>query len=187
MEGNTAKWCKIMFLLNGRRNWIFFFNLVYWFWRHSDLMKHICYKHDHVEKKEVGILIFVREIKHFWCTFLQVSQACYVFLNQRRISYYTSIRQIANILTCFSCRVINQYLFLFVIYLEFTFLNLFEGKREIEIKIIIWDLIRVIMTWFLIMWSWVLIRHPAVTELWIVLTACDHLSRVPYCNYLPCE
>lgn len=150
-------------------------------------MKHICYKHDHVEKKEVGILIFVREIKHFWCTFLQVSQACYVFLNQRRISYYTSIRQIANILTCFSCRVINQYLFLFVIYLEFTFLNLFEGKREIEIKIIIWDLIRVIMTWFLIMWSWVLIRHPAVTELWIVLTACDHLSRVPYCNYLPCE
>lgn len=187
MEGNTAKWCKIMFLLNGRRNWIFFFNLVYWFWRHSDLMKHICYKHDHVEKKEVGILIFVREIKHFWCTFLQVSQACYVFLNQRRISYYTSIRQIANILTCFSCRVINQYLFLFVIYLEFTFLNLFEGKREIEIKIIIWDLIRVIMTWFLIMWSWVLIRHPAVTELWIVLTACDHLSRVPHCNYLPCE
>lgn len=150
-------------------------------------MKHICYKHDHVEKKEVGILIFVREIKHFWCTFLQVSQACYVFLNQRRISCYTSIRQIANILTCFSCRVINQYLFLFVIYLEFTFLNLFEGKREIEIKIIIWDLIRVIMTWFLIMWSWVLIRHPAVTELWIVLTACDHLSRVPYCNYLPCE
>lgn len=150
-------------------------------------MKHICYKHDHVEKKEVGILIFVREIKHFWCTFLQVSQACYVFLNQRRISYYTSIRQIANILTCFSCRVINQYLFLFVIYWEFTFLNLFEGKREIEIKIIIWDLIRVIMTWFLIMWSWVLIRHPAVTELWIVLTACDHLSRVPYCNYLPCE
>lgn len=150
-------------------------------------MKHICYKHDHVEKKEVGILIFVREIKHFWCTFLQVSQACYVFLNQRRISYYTSIRQIANILTCFSCRVINQYLFLFVSYLEFTFLNLFEGKREIEIKIIIWDLIRVIMTWFLIMWSWVLIRHPAVTELWIVLTACDHLSRVPYCNYLPCE
>lgn len=150
-------------------------------------MKHICYKHDHVEKKEVGILIFVREIKHFWCTFLQVSQACYVFLNQRRISYYTSIRQIANILTCFSCRVINQYLFLFVIYLEFTFLNLFEGKREIEIKIIIWDLIRVIMTWFLIMWSWVLIRHPAVTELWIVLTACDHLSRVPHCNYLPCE
>lgn len=121
-------------------------------------MKHICYKHDHVEKKEVGILIFVREIKHFWCTFLQVSQACYVFLNQRRISCYTSIRQIANILTCFSCRVINQYLFLFVIYLEFTFLNLFEGKREIEIKIIIWDLIRVIMTWFLIMWSWVLIR-----------------------------
>lgn len=101
-------------------------------------MKHICYKHDHVEKKEVGILIFVREIKHFWCTFLQVSQACYVFLNQRRrISYYTSIRQIANILTCFSCRVINQYLFLFVIYWEFTFLNLFEGKREIEIKIII--------------------------------------------------
>lgn len=100
-------------------------------------MKHICYKHDHVEKKEVGILIFVREIKHFWCTFLQVSQACYVFLNQRRISYYTSIRQRANILTCFSCRVINQYLFLFVIYLEFTFLNLFEGKREIEIKIII--------------------------------------------------
>lgn len=100
-------------------------------------MKHICYKHDHVEKKEVGILIFVREIKHFWCTFLQVSQACYVFLNQRRISCYTSIRQIANILTCFSCRVINQYLFLFVIYLEFTFLNLFEGKREIEIKIII--------------------------------------------------
>lgn len=187
MEGNTAKWCKIMFLLNGRRNWIFFFNLVYWFWRHSDLMKHICYKHDHVEKKEVGILIFVREIKHFWCTFLQVSQACYVFLNQRRISYYTSIRQIANILTCFSCRVINQYLFLFVIYWEFTFLNLFEGKREIEIKIIIWDLIRVIMTWFLIMWSWVLIRHPAVTELWIVLTACDHLSRVPHCNYLPCE
>lgn len=187
MEGNTAKWCKIMFLLNGRRNWIFFFNLVYWFWRHSDLMKHICYKHDHVEKKEVGILIFVREIKHFWCTFLQVSQACYVFLNQRRISCYTSIRQIANILTCFSCRVKNQYLFLFVIYLEFTFLNLFEGKREIEIKIIIWDLIRVIMTWFLIMWSWVLIRHPAVTELWIVLTACDHLSRVPYCNYLPCE
>lgn len=150
-------------------------------------MKHICYKHDHVEKKEVGILIFVREIKHFWCTFLQVSQACYVFLNQRRISCYTSIRQIANILTCFSCRVINQYLFLFVIYLEFTFLNLFEGKREIEIKIIIWDLIRVIMTWFLIMWSWVLIRHPAVTELWIMLTACDHLSRVPYCNYLPCE
>lgn len=150
-------------------------------------MKHICYKHDHVEKKEVGILIFVREIKHFWCTFLQVSQACYVFLNQRRISYYTSIRQIANILTCFSCRVINQYLFLFVIYLEFTFLNLFEGKREMEIKIIIWDLIRVIMTWFLIMWSWVLIRHPAVTELWIVLTACDHLSRVPHCNYLPCE
>lgn len=150
-------------------------------------MKHICYKHDHVEKKEVGILIFVREIKHFWCTFFQVSQACYVFLNQRRISCYTSIRQIANILTCFSCRVINQYLFLFVIYLEFTFLNLFEGKREIEIKIIIWDLIRVIMTWFLIMWSWVLIRHPAVTELWIVLTACDHLSRVPYCNYLPCE
>lgn len=151
-------------------------------------MKHICYKHDHVEKKEVGILIFVREIKHFWCTFLQVSQACYVFLNQRRrISYYTSIRQIANILTCFSCRVINQYFFLFVIYLEFTFLNLFEGKREIEIKIIIWDLIRVIMTWFLIMWSWVLIRHPAVTELWIVLTACDHLSRVPHCNYLPCE
>lgn len=150
-------------------------------------MKHICYKHDHVEKKEVGILIFVREIKHFWCTFLQVSQACYVFLNQRRISYYTSIRQIANILTCFSCRVINQYLFLFVIYLEFTFLNLFEGKREIEINIIIWDLIRVIMTWFLIMWSWVLIRHPAVTELWIVLTACDHLSRVPHCNYLPCE
>lgn len=150
-------------------------------------MKHICYKHDHVEKKEVGILIFVREIKHFWCTFLQVSQACYVFLNQRRISCYTSIRQIANILTCFSCRVINQYLFLFVIYLEFTFLNLFEGKREIEIKIIIWDLIRVIMTWFLIMWSWVLIRHPAVTELWIVLTACDHLSRVPHCNYLPCE
>lgn len=150
-------------------------------------MKHICYKHDHVEKKEAGILIFVREIKHFWCTFLQVSQACYVFLNQRRISYYTSIRQIANILTCFSCRVINQYLFLFVIYLEFTFLNLFEGKREIEIKIIIWDLIRVIMTWFLIMWSWVLIRHPAVTELWIVLTACDHLSRVPHCNYLPCE
>lgn len=151
-------------------------------------MKHICYKHDHVEKKEVGILIFVREIKHFWCTFLQVSQACYVFLNQRRrISYYTSIRQIANILTCFSCRVIDQYLFLFVIYLEFTFLNLFEGKREIEIKIIIWDLIRVIMTWFLIMWSWVLIRHPAVTELWIVLTACDHLSRVPHCNYLPCE
>lgn len=150
-------------------------------------MKHICYKHDHVEKKEVGILIFVREIKHFWCTFLQVSQACYVFLNQRRISCYTSIRQIANILTCFSCRVINQYLFLFVIYLEFTFLNLFEWKREIEIKIIIWDLIRVIMTWFLIMWSWVLIRHPAVTELWIVLTACDHLSRVPYCNYLPCE
>lgn len=150
-------------------------------------MKHICYKHDHVEKKEVGILIFVREIKHFWCTFLQVSQACYVFLNQRRISCYTSIRQIANILTCFSCRVRNQYLFLFVIYLEFTFLNLFEGKREIEIKIIIWDLIRVIMTWFLIMWSWVLIRHPAVTELWIVLTACDHLSRVPYCNYLPCE
>lgn len=150
-------------------------------------MKHICYKHDHVEKKEVGILIFVREIKHFWCTFLQVSQACYVFLNQRRISYYTSIRQIANILTCFSCRVRNQYLFLFVIYLEFTFLNLFEGKREIEIKIIIWDLIRVIMTWFLIMWSWVLIRHPAVTELWIVLTACDHLSRVPHCNYLPCE
>lgn len=150
-------------------------------------MKHICYKHDHVEKKEVGILIFVREIKHFWCTFLQVSQACYVFLNQRRISYYTSIRQIANILTCFSCRVINQYLFLFVIYWEFTFLNLFEGKREIEIKIIIWDLIRVIMTWFLIMWSWVLIRHPAVTELWIVLTACDHLSRVPHCNYLPCE
>lgn len=150
-------------------------------------MKHICYKHDHVEKKEVGILIFVREIKHFWCTFLQVSQACYVFLNQRRISYYTSIRQIANILTCFSCRVINQYLFLFVIYLEFTFLNFFEGKREIEIKIIIWDLIRVIMTWFLIMWSWVLIRHPAVTELWIVLTACDHLSRVPHCNYLPCE
>lgn len=150
-------------------------------------MKHICYKHDHVEKKEVGILIFVREIKHFWCTFLQVSQACYVFLNQRRISYYTSIRQIANILTCFSCRVINQYLFLFVIYLEFTFLNLFEGKREIEIKIIIWDLIRVIMTWFLIMWSWVLIWHPAVTELWIVLTACDHLSRVPHCNYLPCE
>lgn len=187
MEGNTAKWCKIMFLLNGRRNWIFFFNLVYWFWRHSDLMKHICYKHDHVEKKEVGILIFVREIKHFWCTFLQVSQACYVFLNQRRISCYTSIRQIANILTCFSCRVINQYLFLFVIYWEFTFLNLFEGKREIEIKIIIWDLIRVIMTWFLIMWSWVLIRHPAVTELWIVLTACDHLSRVPHCNYLPCE
>lgn len=150
-------------------------------------MKHICYKHDHVEKKEVGILIFVREIKHFWCTFLQVSQACYVFLNQRRISYFTSIRQIANILTCFSCRVINQYLFLFVIYWEFTFLNLFEGKREIEIKIIIWDLIRVIMTWFLIMWSWVLIRHPAVTELWIVLTACDHLSRVPHCNYLPCE
>lgn len=150
-------------------------------------MKHICYKHDHVEKKEVGILIFVREIKHFWCTFLQVSQACYVFLNQRRISCYTSIRQIANILTCFSCRVINQYLFLFVIYWEFTFLNLFEGKREIEIKIIIWDLIRVIMTWFLIMWSWVLIRHPAVTELWIVLTACDHLSRVPHCNYLPCE
>lgn len=150
-------------------------------------MKHICYKHDHVEKKEVGILIFVREIKHFWCTFLQVSQACYVFLNQRRISCYTSIRQIANILTCFSCRVINQYLFLFVIYLEFTFLNLFEGKREIEIKIIIWDLIRVIMTWFLIKWSWVLIRHPAVTELWIVLTACDHLSRVPHCNYLPCE
>lgn len=150
-------------------------------------MKHICYKHDHVEKKEVGILIFVREIKHFWCTFLQVSQACYVFLNPRRISYYTSIRQIANILTCFSCRVINQYLFLFVIYLEFTFLNLFEGKRGIEIKIIIWDLIRVIMTWFLIMWSWVLIRHPAVTELWIVLTACDHLSRVPHCNYLPCE
>lgn len=150
-------------------------------------MKHICYKHDHVEKKEVGILIFVREIKHFWCTFLQVSQACYVFLNQRRISCYTSIRQIANILTCFSCRVINQYLFLFVIYLEFTFLNLFEGKREIEIKIIIWDLIRVIMTWFLIMWSWVLIRHPAVTELWIVLTACDHLSRVPHCNYLSCE
>lgn len=150
-------------------------------------MKHICYKHDHVEKKEVGILIFVREIKHFWCTFLQVSQACYVFLNQRRISCYTSIRQIANILTCFSCRVINQYLFLFVIYLEFTFLNLFEGKREIEIKIIIWDLIRVKMTWFLIMWSWVLNRHPAVTELWIVLTACDHLSRVPHCNYLPCE
>lgn len=150
-------------------------------------MKHICYKHDHVEKKEVGILIFVREIKHFWCTFLQVSQACYVFLNQRRISCYTSIRQIANILTCFSCRVINQYLFLFVIYLEFTFLNLLEEKRGIEIKIIIWDLIRVIMTWFLTMRSWVLIRHPAVTELWIVLTACDHLSRVPYCNYLPCE
>lgn len=150
-------------------------------------MKHICYKHDHVEKKEVGILIFVREIKHFWCTFLQVSQACYVFLNQRRISCYTSIRQIANILTCFSCRVINQYLFLFVIYWEFTFLNLFEGKREMEIKIIIWDLIRVIMTWFLTMRSWVLIRHPAVTELWIVLTACDHLSRVPHCNYLPCE
>lgn len=36
-------------------------------------MKHICYKHDHVEKKEVGILIFVREIKHFWCTFLQAA------------------------------------------------------------------------------------------------------------------
>lgn len=87
-------------------------------------MKHICYKHDHVEKKEVGILIFVREIKHFWCTFLQVSQACYVFLNQRRISCYTSIRQIANILTCFSCRVINQYLFicdLFGIYLLESF------------------------------------------------------------------
>lgn len=52
-------------------------------------MKHICYKHDHVErkKKEVGILIFVREIIHFWCTFLQVSQAHDVLLNQRGISY----------------------------------------------------------------------------------------------------
>lgn len=152
-------------------------------------MKHICYKHDHVEKKEVGILIFVREIKHFWCTFLQVSQACYVFLNQTRISYYTSIRQIANILTCFSCRVINQYLFicdLFGIYLLESFWRE-EGDWNKNHYLRFYDLIRVIMTWFLIMWSWVLIRHPAVTELWIVLTACDHLSRVPYCNYLPCE
>lgn len=84
-------------------------------------MKHICYKHDHVEKRSWDI-DFCERNKTFLVYLLagKSSLLCFLESKEDQLLYINK----ANILTCFSCRVINQYLFicdLFGIYLLESF------------------------------------------------------------------